>query len=144
MSTSNSTQSPTASVPPWVFLSGAPDVSIVRLLEARVAGDHSAGLYTASDEQQIGHIQLPTSRAAFVTSPERLERLRRLCQIYSVHLRPEEITSHRKVIGPFIVAAKKAFFRLLEGLLGRSIKHQRDFNSEVVALLTDLCNEAKR
>jgi hypothetical protein len=126
------------------MLAAAPDASLTSLLETRVAEAQRAGLYTERDVQQISDIQIATSRAAFVTSPEKLERLRRLCQIYSVNLRPEEITSHRKVVGPVIVAAKKALFRLLEGLLGRTIKHQRDFNSEVVALLTELCNEAKR
>jgi hypothetical protein len=140
--TTSETSTSAASASSWILKSGEVDATLAELLEARVDAQRRAGLYTERDEQHVKGIELTTSRRDFVTSPERLERLRRLCQIYSINLRPEEISSHRKFIGPVIVAVKKALFRMLEGLLGKTIKHQRDFNSEVVALLTDLCNEA--
>jgi hypothetical protein len=140
--TTSETSTSTASPSSWIYQSRVVNTTLAELLEARVNEQRLAGLYTERDEQHVKGIALATSKRDFVTSPERLERLRRLCQIYSINLRPEEITSHRKVIGPVIVAVKKALFRMLEGLLGKTIKHQRDFNSEVVALLTDLCNEA--
>jgi hypothetical protein len=98
--------------------------------------------FPPNHEEDIRKLVLSTASGEFVTSPDRLARLRRLCQIYGVRIRPETITSHRKIIGPVIVAVKKVLFRVVEGLLGKTIKHQRDFNAEVVALLTDLCNEA--
>jgi hypothetical protein len=78
---------------------------------------------------------------SFTTSPERLEMLRSLCQIYSAGIRAANITSHRPVIGPLIVFVKKILFRSVAALLGPSFERQREFNAGVIRLLGDLCNE---
>lgn len=126
----------------WIQVGGVPSPEVSALLEAKVALLRGQAGFVPHHEEDVGKLTLSTARGEFVTSPDRLDRLRRLCQIYGVRIRPEAITSHRKVIGPIIVAVKKVLFRIVEGLLGKTIKHQRDFNAEVVALLTDLCNEA--
>ena len=76
-------------------------------------------------------------------SKKRLEKLRRLCQLWEVNLKPAEITSHRKVIGPLIVAVKKLVYPILKVLLKETIKQQRDFNAAAVALIADLANESE-
>lgn len=126
----------------WIRVGGTPCPELSDLLESKVASLRQREDFPANHEEDVRNLLLSTATGEFVTSPDRLARLRRLCQIYGVRIRPETITSHRRIIGPVIVAFKKVLFRIVEGLLGKTIKHQRDFNAEVVALLTDLCNEA--
>jgi hypothetical protein len=126
----------------WIRVGGTPSPELSTQLESKVSVLRQREDFPPNHEEDIRKLVLSTASGEFVTSPDRLARLRRLCQIYGVRIRPETITSHRKIIGPVIVAVKKVLFRVVEGLLGKTIKHQRDFNAEVVALLTDLCNEA--
>jgi hypothetical protein len=67
-----------------------------------------------------------------------------LCQIYSVDIKEREISSHRRFVGPCIVAVKKVLFKIVKVLLGPTFKHQRDFNAVTVSLLIDLCNESEK
>lgn len=72
-------------------------------------------------------------------SPERLEKLRRLCQLWEVDLKPPStITSHRRFIGPVIVALKRAAYPVLRFFMRETLRKQRDFNAAVVAYLTEL------
>jgi hypothetical protein len=47
-------------------------------------------------------------------------------------LSPQKITSHRKIIGSFIVPAKKIFTRIIRPLLGAFLGKQRRFNENAV------------
>lgn len=69
---------------------------------------------------------------------EQLELLRRLCKMYDIEIRPHEISSHRRVIGPCIVAAKRVLFRIIAALLGPTLRQQREFNATAVTLLAKL------
>lgn len=117
-------------------------------LEARVAMRVSElearGQCTAAEREHVQGLGLGPSQNGFVTSPYRLELLRRLCQIYSVDVKEREISSHRRLVGPLIVGVKKILFKIVKVLLGPTFKHQRDFNAVTVSLLIDLCNESQR
>jgi hypothetical protein len=76
-------------------------------------------------------------------SAERLELLRRLCQMYDVEIRPQSISSHRPVIGSCIVLVKKALFRIVAALLGPTLRQQREFNATVVTLLCKLSSATR-
>jgi hypothetical protein len=128
----------------WISVGGKFDHELATSIDSRIEALRDRGLWSLDEEAHVSSVSLSTSEGEFRTTPEKLEKLRRLCQIYSVRIRPEAITSHRRFIGPVIVAVKKVLFRVVEGLLGKTIKHQRDFNAEVVSLLTDLCNDARR
>ena len=70
-----------------------------------------------------------------------LDKLRRLCQLWDVDLRCSGITSHRPVLGPFIVAMKKLFYPFLRVFLKDALQQQRDFNAAAVSLLADLASK---
>lgn len=72
---------------------------------------------------------------------ERLELLRRLCQNWDLELKPAKITSHRPLIGPFIVLVKRVLFPILRFLMKETIKQQRDFNIAVIELLSNLADQ---
>lgn len=71
-------------------------------------------------------------------SEKRLERVRALCGLWDVDLKAVRITSHRPVIGPLIVGAKKLLLPFLKAALGDFLSQQRAFNREAVALLAEL------
>lgn len=97
-----------------------------------------------NEPERVSQFDTNIARGSLVLSPQRLELLRRLCHVYSAGIRSEKISSHRRVVGPAIVFAKKLLFRIVSPLLGPSFKHQREFNAAVIKLLGDLCNEASR
>ena len=127
-----------ASIGEWLTVCGEANSELAGILSEKVAALRREGAFTESDQMSYS-----VTKSGFATSPERMELLRRLCQIYSIDVRPAQPTSHRKVIGPVIVAVKKIIFPVIKALLGPTFKHQKDFNAVVVMLLTDLCNEAQ-
>ena len=74
-------------------------------------------------------------------APESIERLRRLCQLWEVRLRVNEISSHRKVIGPVIVFAKRIMLRLMQFLMKDALHQQRSFNAEVIRALAEMSTQ---
>ena len=77
-------------------------------------------------------------------SPAKLEKLRELCALWDVDLKPAKITSHRKFIGPLIVGVKKALFPIVRVFLKDFLRQQRSFNGAVVAALSDVSNDIHR
>ncbi|MCB0346764.1 MAG: hypothetical protein KDD66_16730 [Bdellovibrionales bacterium] len=58
------------------------------------------------------------------------ERLRALARLSQTELQPPiSLKSHRKIIGPVIVAAKRAIWPLLGALLKNFVEAQREYNS---------------
>jgi hypothetical protein len=128
----------------WISVCGESDAALAARTSARVAELQSRGVCTIAEQEHVRGLTLGPSQHGFSTSTYRLELLRRLCQIYSIEIKEREISSHRPVIGPVIVAVKKVLFKIVKVLLGPTFKHQRDFNAVAVSLLIDLCNESNR
>ena len=128
----------------WVSVCGALDADLARSLEEKVAALRAAGKFTEADQAHIQGLSFSVTRDGFAATPERVELLRRLCQFYSADIRPPAPTSHRKVVGPFIVFGKKLLQPLVNAVFGPALRNQREFNAAVVSLLTDLCNEGSR
>ncbi len=103
-----------------------------------------SGVMPDNEPTRVSEISTAIARQSFSTSPERLEMLRSLCQIYSAGIRAGKITSHRPLVGPAIVFSKKILFRAVAALLGPSFERQREFNAGVIRLLGDLCNEDRQ
>lgn len=82
-------------------------------------------------------------KSTLKASDVELEALRRLCQIWDVDLKQPAITSHRKFIGPIIVAAKRIVFPILRTFMRDTLRQQRDFNAQAIALLMQLCQSRK-
>jgi hypothetical protein len=128
----------------WFSVCGERDVALAARTAARVAELETRGLCATAEQEHVRELRLGPSTDGFSTSPYRLELLRRLCQIYSVDIKEREISSHRRFVGPCIVAVKKVLFKIVKVLLGPTFKHQRDFNAVTVSLLIDLCNESEK
>jgi hypothetical protein len=129
----------------WVSVSGSPDAELARTLFEKIEALRASGKFSEADQAHIAKLSFSVTRDGFSATPERVELLRRLCQIYSADIRPQAPTSHRKIIGPFIVLVKKMLQPLINAVFGPALRNQREFNANVVSLLTDLCNDgAKR
>ena len=127
----------------WFSVCGEVDPALERALAGKVESLRVAGKFSEKDQAHIQSLSFSVTRDGFVATPERVEYLRRLCQIYSADVRPQAPTSHRKVIGPVIVLVKRILHPLVNALVGPAFRNQREFNAITVSLLTDLCNETR-
>jgi hypothetical protein len=125
----------------WLTVTGEPDPSLARSLADQVNQLRSSGKFSEGEQAAIQRLSFSVTREGFKTTPERMEMLRRLCQLYSADVRPLPPTSHRRIVGPVIVLAKRILQPVVQGLLGQFLKNQSDFNATTISLLTDLCNE---
>ncbi|MEY4668470.1 MAG: hypothetical protein RL518_1169 [Pseudomonadota bacterium] len=133
----------TTSDSPWIFVAGESNKEVSNALAQRVADLRAAGKFSEDDERHIARLSFSVTRDGFVATPERVELLRRLCQIYSADVRPPAPTSHRRIIGPFIVFGKRMLQPVINAVFGPALRQQREFNANVVSLLTDLCNDGR-
>jgi hypothetical protein len=125
----------------WLSINGQRDLNLEQSLSKAVRSWVESGAMPPNEPDRVGRVSTAIAPQSFTTSPERLEMLRSLCQIYSAGIKAAKITSHRPVIGPVIVFVKKILFRSVAALLGPSFERQREFNAGVIRLLGDLCNE---
>ncbi len=125
----------------WLSVGERADTSLANALTSAVKSWVESGAMPPNEPERVAGISTAIASQSFTTSSQRLEMLRSLCQIYSAGIRAGNITSHRPVIGPFIVFVKKILFRSVAALLGPSFERQREFNAGVIRLLGDLCNE---
>ncbi len=127
----------------WITVAGEVNHDVREALARRVADLRAAGKFSEADERHIAQLSFSVTRDGFTATPERVELLRRLCQIYSADIRPQAPTSHRKIIGPFIVLGKRILQPVINAVFGPALRNQREFNANVVSLLTDLSNDAR-
>jgi len=125
----------------WLEIDGEISYQLACSLTSRISDLVLQGVMPANEQERVARHSSAISTASFIVSSERLELLRNLCHLYSVGIRAEKIASHRRLLGPIIVFAKKSVFRVISALLGPSFRYQRDFNAGVIRLLSDLCNE---
>jgi hypothetical protein len=129
----------------WVSVGGSADAELARSLFEKIEALRAAGKFSEADQAHMAKLSFSVTRDGFTATSERVELLRRLCQIYSADIRPQAPTSHRKIIGPLIVFGKKMLQPVVNAVFGPALRNQREFNANVVSLLTDLCNDgAKR
>lgn len=99
------------------------------------------GEFSPENIHFVKNFILPASSGSLLTSDELLERLRRAAQIWDVSLKPKEITSHRKFLGPIIVSLKRLIYPVLSFFLADTLRQQRDFNAAVLRCLVELSHE---
>jgi len=126
----------------WLTVLGERDEVLAARLGERVEARVRAGELTARHIADVAKMNLSPTKGSLVIPTVTLERLRRLCQLWDVDLRPaREITSHRRFIGPVIVAAKRLLFPIVRFFMQDTLRQQREFNATAIALLADLANE---
>ncbi len=133
------------STTPWITL---PEVNSTEELEQTLANRVQAriaqGDFTEENVRYVKELRLDACRGSLNVSDEILERLRMLCQLWSIELRPRTITSHRPFIGPIIVAFKKALYPLISFFLKDLIRQQKDFNAATIRLVAELANNPEK
>lgn len=128
----------------WLAVLGEEDRELAERCGSRVSAARDRGDFTIEDQKYIDSLRLDAVADRLDVSDEILERLRRMCQCWNVELRSGEITSHRKFVGPLIVAGKRLVYPLLRALLRDTLREQRRFNAEALSLLAELASSSTR
>ena len=126
----------------WIRVLGKSEPELEQRLQRSLDAKIHSGQVSLDEIRRVEKLTF-LSPGRLDTSPEALDKLRRLCQLWDVDLRCSGITSHRALIGPFIVAAKKIFYPMLRVFLKDTLQQQRDFNAAAVSLLADLASQKK-
>jgi hypothetical protein len=125
-------------------LSGARDGrQIEDSLAQKVLERVKEGAFQARDIEYIAKLPLPITGETIHVDEVDLKMLRRLCSLWEVDVKASQISSHRKFIGPVIVAAKKALIPVLRMVLKDTFQQQREFNAQAILLLTRLAHGQK-
>jgi hypothetical protein len=119
----------------WLEITGLADPERASALSARVQQRIQSGAFKKADCDYIKRLPARLTPGDLQLSDLQLERLRQVCQRAEVQLMPMKITSHRRWIGPIIVASKRILFSILKVLLKDTIRRQNDFNSAVISYL---------
>ena len=119
----------------WLSIAGADSSDLAAELERRVEEKISAGKFNRDNIEYIEKLDRSAISCELEVSDQSLERLRRLCELWDVDLKTFGISSHRPLIGPFIVAMKTMLFPILRAFLKDFIAQQRTFNAEVISYL---------
>ena len=128
----------------WIQSALRADTELEELVASRVESKVVAREYSRQDIENIKDRNLRVIEGALSLSDERLEKLRRMCQLWDVQIVPAEISSHRKFIGPIIVGFKRLLFPVVRYLLKDFVRQQRDFNASAIVLLAELSNRESR
>src|SRR5438105_4858716 len=97
----------------WLKVCGEENSALQDELSTAVSSRISGGEYKAADVEHIDSLPLRLLQKSADFDDQRLERLRALCKLWDIELKPGAITSHRAVIGPIIVGVKRLFFPVL-------------------------------
>jgi hypothetical protein len=127
----------------WLLVQGVEAPELAQQLSAEVRRKIEGGVYTEDFVKVVAKISPGVMKRSLRVNAQQLESLRRLCQIWDVDVKPLPITSHRKFIGPVIVAVKRLVFPILKLFLRDSLRQQRDFNAQTIALLMELCQDTQ-
>jgi hypothetical protein len=122
----------------WLRLEAAGDRPIAEEVEARLRSRLESGAVTAAEIERLRGAALRTFADGASS-----EAFRQCCIAWDVE-RPAPITSHRPIVGPFIVAAKKLVRRALHFQNQAFLARQREFNWNLLLVLRDLLDRDRR
>ncbi len=125
----------------WFTVCGQKRDALASSVENAVARAQTASQLSSDEVERVKQLDFSVCKGELNVSDEILEKLRRMCQIWDVDIRVREISSHRKFIGPVIVAAKKLVFPVLRAFLNDTLRQQRDFNAAAIQLVGEIVAE---
>lgn len=129
------------SAPEPVFrlpIAGGEDVA--RRVHDRVADRLARGIFDAREIARVSAARLRTFAGDDETASE---FFRRCCVTWEVD-RPAPITSHRRFVGPLLVAVKQLVRRALRFQTEVPLSRQRDFNWNLLLVLRELLEARSR
>ena len=126
----------------WFTILGDRNQDLENELNKRVRSRISEGEYTLDNVCYIDKVDFSLVKGELNLSEKQLEKLRRLCQLWDIKLRPADISSHRPFIGPIIVTIKKLMFRLLSVLMKDVIHQQKSFNAAAIDMIGEVISES--
>jgi hypothetical protein len=122
----------------WITIGGEARNDVAHATHQRVSACVAAKSFTWDEVGYVSAVSMRATRGDLQVSEEQLEKIRRACQVWDVDLRMKDVTSHRRFVGPFIVAAKKVIYPVLQAFMKDFIRQQRAFNAATLALIIDL------
>lgn len=130
----------------WIVFLGSDANQLVNhlqlKLEDKIAGRMPIGVIngapTPDEITYVSNLELSIPKAGEDLTEKEHSILRSLCRLSNVELLPFSIVSHRRFVGPVIVAAKRFIFRFLQVLLRDLVRQQRDFNVRAVDMISIL------
>ena len=128
----------------WIKVRGENKPQLEKDLTDKVKALISEGEFSKEDVKYIDKLDLCLTKGSLDLTNKQLENLRRLCQLWDVEIRTVDISSHRKFIGPVIVAVKRLVYPLIKFFLKDFIRQQRAFNAASIATLSELSNQRKK
>ena len=126
----------------WIRVCGVPAPDVATMVSEHTRQKLSGGSFSERTRRDIEKLSLCVADGSLSLSDLQLEKMRRLCQLWDIDIRIGNISSHRKITGPFIVAFKKLLFPLIRVLLKDLIEQQREFNATSIALLADCASRS--
>ena len=126
--------------PAWITVCGSRDPELCHILEARVGEKIAKKEFSTDNVEYVSKIDLRPVKGRLDLSEVELEKLRAMCSLWSLEFRPISIKSHRKLIGPLIVAAKKLIFPIIRIFMRETLQQQSRFNAATIALVAEMAN----
>jgi len=117
---------------------------IMKQIQERVLEKKKAGIYTDEEIREVSELKKQLSPQKEGAYGELALHLRRLHHNWDVAASSALITSHRKVLGPVIVALKKVGFRVFRFIGHPLVIRQTEFNAASVRFASVLMEELSR
>jgi hypothetical protein len=125
----------------WITYAGRPANELIEATSNAVKSRIKRGAYTQADIAYVARLSRPLIKDKLELSETQLTLLRNVCQNWDPQFRDIGIRSHRPIIGPVIVALKRALFPLVKLFLKDTLRQQREFNASVTALLAQVLSK---
>ena len=128
-----------AELSPSFRIAGEKGRQALERVRARLADRMARGILEREEVERVSALRLHTFDGDETAS----EIFRRCCVTWEVD-RALPITSHRAVIGPVLVAVKRAVRRALRFQTEAQLSRQRDFNWNLLLVLRELLERERR
>ena len=119
----------------WLTFNGKKDAELEERVFTRLSQSISEGSIKTRDLDYLRRYELALLNNTVNLSDTQLELLRKLTSSWDLKGPPPNITSHRPIVGKFIVLAKRLLFPLVRAALKDELNQQRAFNGAMVEFL---------
>lgn len=119
----------------WLTVNGKKRPDLEESISVRLSQAIGEGSVKSRDLEYLRQYELVLLNHTSRLSDTHLELLRKLTASWDISAFPRTITSHRRIIGKFIVLVKRLIFPLVRAALKDELNQQRAFNGAVIEFL---------